>query len=257
MRDYFLQPKVWSQTVAFAAEFDPHFSLGKAALLQIKICNIRTAPLGSLRHQIVNVFRHSILAKECSHMSLISVLDELDRVVSLIVQSRTNFCDQQMFPRTPPGHSPLLPLAVLLDVPFWVESLLQRGSPVVSVQHYQSPILPALSYNLRHSASNFIGINDYIPMTQSIKLLLDYGVNPNDTSPFSGKRICQYARELTRQIFGQEVCFDMADAFAQHGFRILHENDILRSSGAGRDRIARVEELLADSCRTKRLNGLA
>jgi hypothetical protein len=141
VKDFVEKPDIWKELVAVTASpFDPYVSLCKAYLLELKAYDLSVSPPGDLWSLISRALAYASKAIQNSHAVLIPHLDAINKVATTF-SKHPKCISERVFPKMPPDHAMLIPLALHLDLYFWVEELVRRGHPLVpsrSLRSYMS-----------------------------------------------------------------------------------------------------------------------
>ncbi|XXH00526.1 hypothetical protein Hte_006873 [Hypoxylon texense] len=147
-------------------KFDPQVSLCKGAMLYVKYWNAREELSVAFQYAVDRAMNYAAKSREASREALVPLLAALHEIVVKLIHAG---CVQ--FYRIPEGHNTLFPIALELDLDWWVASLLSDGHPTSTGNSFTPYAVYAMSPVIYPMKTN-----DMLRTSKCLELLLRHGV---------------------------------------------------------------------------------
>jgi len=178
VKDFIETEALWKDVILSATPgFDPHLSLLKALTLDITTWDRRTSSAEHLGASICEALCWASAVDPQNHQFAIEILDALDKVVG---ELERDIKVLRILPSLTlsPGQPHLLPIALRLNMDWWVRHLLSRGCPA-SPQH---PFRPYTFFTVDkipfvHCPKNLTPPALSKPSLECMRLLVDFGAS--------------------------------------------------------------------------------
>lgn len=153
VKDYIEAESSWNYLRKLAPNFNPHMSLCKAFLLEIKSSDTTTFTIDDIRMLAYTAMQHASEAyREADDETLISLLDTLNKLMTILLKAQNTTMNPQE-PAMPDEYHLLFSTAIQLDLKFWVSELLDRGHPIQTPRNCK----PYISYAIQRVTSDKLG----------------------------------------------------------------------------------------------------
>lgn len=145
--------------------FDPYLSLCKSLVLEAKYWDLSRGETHHFKELVHTAIKWAAMSRKSSQHALFPILGALHNAVT-----KVNRSGLVHFDKIPEGCKTLFPLALELNLDWWVASLLNDGRPTPTSRSFRRYAIRAMLQDRGHM------VNSTVQNQKSLELLLHHGV---------------------------------------------------------------------------------